>query len=126
MPTESSTDLDLLYNAAAQPGDNAGCRLRLDGSGDRSRPHLMNPMELVDHPEILEIWPNCSVPDCRNKVWLGGVKRSTKCLPHTIGIGMDLEGHSNPAYFASHAETIRRETRLMEMARLAGLRKGAA
>lgn len=42
----------------------------------------MGKRQRIYSEEDFESWPNCSVPDCSNKVFCGG--GSDKCYPHTF------------------------------------------
>jgi hypothetical protein len=43
-------------------------------------------------PDVLARWPDCSVADCRNKVYLGGKVPSDMCCPHMFRLPMNLDG----------------------------------
>lgn len=55
--------------------------------------------------KLMAAWPNCNVPGCNFKVWLGEVEISDKCWKHTPGLSGE----------PTLEQELRRHTRLKAM-----------
>lgn len=70
---------------------------------------LLGKYDLEETPELLAVWPGCSVAGCQWRVWLGSEEASDRCYPHTTG--------EAPGYLPTEDEQRRRWERLVELMR---------